>query len=189
MGATGGLVLADGYLFATRRVDGSFAVAEVEGYGDIGIGLGSNVLTRTNSAGIALIPRLMAYQNNAIRIDPAELPLSAEIDSIEQVVVPAWRSAVKVVFPVRTGRAALLKIIFDDGEPAPAGAVVQIDGDKQEFYVARRGEAFVTGLPQTISQLRLTWNDKQCQFSVILPPPSPDEIVRLGPLQCIGVTR
>lgn len=189
VGATGGLVLADGYLFATQRVNESFAVAEVQGYGDVGIGLGSNVLTRTNPAGIALIPRMVAYQNNAIRIDPAELPLSAEIDSIEQVVVPAWRSAVKVVFPVRTGRAALLKIIFDDGEPAPAGAVVQIDDDKQEFYVARRGEAFVTGLPQTISQLRLTWNDKQCQFSVILPPPSPDEIVRLGPLQCKGVAR
>ena len=189
LGASGGLVLADGYLFATRRVDDSFAVAEVAGYGDVGIGLGSNVLTRTNSAGIALIPRMNAYQNNAIRIDPAELPLSAEIDSIEQVVVPARRSAVKVVFPVRSGRAALIRLIFDDGEPAPLGAVVKIEGDNQDFYVARRGEAFVTGLQQAINQLRLTWNDKQCQFSVIMPPPSPDEVVRLGPLQCKGVTR
>ena len=188
LGATGGLVMADGHLFATQRVDDSFAVAEVAGYGNVGMGLGSNVLTQTNAAGIALIPRLMAYQNNAIRIDPAELPLSAEIDSIEQMVVPAWRSAVKVVFPVRSGRAALIKLVFDDSEPAPAGAVIQIEGEKQEFYVARRGEAFVTGL-QTTNLVRLNWNKQQCQFSVTLPPESPDEIVRLGPIACKGVTR
>ena len=188
LGATGGLVMADGHLFATQRVDDSFAVAEVAGYDNIGMGLGSNVLTHTDAAGIALIPRLMAYQNNAIRINPTELPLSAEIDSIEQVAVPAWRSAVKVVFPVRSGRAALIKLVFDDDKPAPAGAVVQIEGDKQEFYVARRGEAFITGL-QTANQVRLTWSNQQCQFSVTLPAQSPDEILRLGPLACKGVTR
>ena len=188
LGATGGLVIADGHLFATQRVDDSFAVAEVAGYSDIGMGLGSNVLTRTNAAGIALIPRMMAYQSNAIRIDPTELPLSAEIDSIEQMAVPAWRSAVKVMFPVRSGRAALIKLVLDDGEPAPAGAVLHIDGDKQAFYVARRGEAFVTGL-QPANQLRLSWNHQQCQFSVMLPAPSKEEFVRLAPLTCKGVTR
>jgi outer membrane usher protein len=50
--------------------------------------------------------------------------VSAEIDSIEQSVVPAWRSAVKVAFPVRSGRGALLRIVLDDGEAAPAGAFV-----------------------------------------------------------------
>jgi outer membrane usher protein len=188
LGAAGGLVMADGHVFATRRMDDSFAIAEVAGYGDVGMGLGNNVLTRTDAAGIALIPRLMAYQENPIRIDPTELPLSAEIDSIEQMAVPAWRSAVKVVFPVRSGHAALIKLVFDDGEPAPAGAVVQIQGDKQEFYVARRGEVFVTGL-QPANQVWLTWNNTKCQFSLTLPAEAPSEIVRLGPLPCKGVTR
>jgi outer membrane usher protein len=89
---------------------------------------------------------------------------------------------------VRSGRAALIKISLDDGEPAPAGAVVRIEGEKEEFYVARRGEAFVTGL-QPINRLRLTWKDKHCPFDVNLPAGSPDEIVRLGPLQCTGVPR
>jgi len=188
LGANGGLVLADGNLFATRRVDDSFAIAEVAGYGDIGIGLGSNVLTRTDSSGVALIPRLVPYQKNSVRINPKELPLNAEIDSIEQVAVPAWRSAVKVTFPVRSGRGALLKIALDDGDVAPAGAVVQIEGDPEEFYVARRGEAFVTGLQKT-NRMRLTWKNRQCTFEVTLPPETPDEFPRVGPLPCHGVVR
>ena len=188
VGAVGGAIFADGHLFTTRRLDSSFAVAEVKGYGNVGIGLGSNVLTHTDANGLALVPRMAPYQNNSIRLDPTELPISAEIDSIEQTVVPGWRSGVKVVFPVRSGRAALLNIVFDDGEPAPAGAVVRIDAEKEEFYVARRGQAFVTGL-QPASRLRLTWNQKQCQFEVKLPPQSDDEIARLGPLLCTGVAR
>ena len=188
LGANGGLVLADKNLFATQRVDQSFAVAEVAGYGNIGIGLGSNVQTHTNASGVALVPRLMAYQNNAIRLDPNALPVSAEIDTIEQNVVPAWRSAVKVIFPVRGGRGALLKIILDDGEVAPTGAIVQIESDPQEFYVARRGEAFVTGLQPT-NHVLLNWNGQQCKLDVTLPPETPDEIARLGPLLCTGVTR
>jgi len=188
LGTTGGLVLADGNLFATRRLDQSFAVAEVAGYGDIGIGLGSNILTRTDAKGVALIPQLWPYQKNSIRIDPNELPLSAEVDSIEQVIVPAWRSGVKVTFPVRSGRGALLRIVLDDGEAAPAGAIAQIEGDKEEFYVARRGEAFVTGL-QTTNRVMLKWKGRRCTFDVALPPEAPDEFARVGPLHCKGVTR
>jgi outer membrane usher protein len=187
-GASGGLLFADRHFFVGPRLDSSFAIAEVTGYADVGIGLGSNVLSRTDADGVALIPRLSPYQNNSIRLDPKELPINAELDSIEQIVVPAYRSGTKARFPVRSGRGALLRIVFDDGEPAPAGAVVQITGEKEEFYVARRGESFVTGL-QTENQLRLTWAGKQCVFPVVLPPASNDDIARLGPLPCKGVRR
>jgi len=188
LGANGGMVFADKHLFVTQRVDQSFAVAEVAGFDNIGIGLGSNVLTHTNANGVALVPRLMAYQNNSIRLDPSELPISAEIDNIEQDAVPAWRSAVKVTFPVRGGRGALLKIVLEDGEDAPAGATVQIEGDNEVFYVARRGAAFVTGLEAT-NHIQLNWNGQQCKLEVALPPEMPDEIARVGPLLCKGVTR
>ncbi len=187
-GASGGLLFADRHFFVGPRLDSSFAVAEVAGYADVGIGLGSNILSRTDASGVALIPRLSPYQNNSIRLDPKELPINAELDSIEQIVVPAYRSGTKAKFPVRSGRGALLRIVFDDGEPAPAGAVVHIEGEKEEFYVARRGESFVTGL-QTVNQLQLTWSGRQCALAVTLPPAANDEIVRLGPLPCKGVPR
>lgn len=188
LGASGGLVLADGNFFATRRVDNSFAIAEVAGYADVGIGLGGNVLAKTNTKGVALIPRLAPYQNNMIRIDPSELPIQAEIDSIEINAVPAYRSGVKVTFPVRSGRGALIKINLADGEPAPAGATVYLAGDKQEFYVARRGEAYVTGLDAT-NRLQLKWKDQSCIFEVTLPAVTTEDIARVGPVICQGVAR
>jgi outer membrane usher protein len=188
LGAKGGLVMAGGHFFATRVVDSSYGIAEVPGYANIGIGLGGNSLTKTDANGIALIPRMAAYQHNAVRIDPSELPISAEIDSIEQVSVPAYRSAVKVVFPVRSGRGALVKINFDDGQPAPVGATVYLDGDKQEFYVARHGAAFVTGL-EAQNILKVVWKGQSCNLKVSLPPATDDDIARVGPLVCQGVAR
>lgn len=188
LGANGGVIATDGHVFATQRLTDSFALAEVKDYGDIGVGIGNNMLTKTDAKGIALIPRLSPYQSNSIRLNPQDLPVSAELDSIERDVVPAWRSGVKLSFPVRSGRGALLKITLDDGEPAPSGATVQIEGDKQEFYIARRGEAFVTGL-QTSNHILLNWKEQQCKFDITLPPEKPDEIPRLGPLLCKGITR
>lgn len=188
LGLIGGAVLAEGQFFATRRVEGSFAIVEVPGYADVGVGFQGSTLTRTNADGVALLPRLLPFQRNSVRLDPTELPISAELDSIEQEAVPALRSAVKITFPVRSGRAALIRIDFDDGEPAPAGAEIQISGDTREFFVARRGEAFVTGLKPS-NQLSLKWNDRSCTFAVLLPPGKLEDITRVGPLRCADVKR
>jgi outer membrane usher protein len=188
VGASGGVVAAAGSVFATRRLDQSFAIAQVDGYPDVGVGLGSTVLAKTDAGGTALIPNLWPYQNNSVRLDPKDLPISAEIDSIEQLAVPTWRGGVLVKFPVRGGRGALLRIVFDDGEPAPAGATVQIETDKEQFYVARHGEAFVTGLKDH-DRVQLNWGGRRCAFDVDLPPVSRDEVPRVGPLSCKGIAR
>ena len=188
LNAQGALVVMEGSVFAARRIDESFALVEVSGYGGVGVGFQGEALTRTDANGRALLPRLAAYQRNNVRLDPNDLPFSAELDSIEQVAVPAWRSGVKVTFPVRSGRGALLRLLLDDGAAAPAGARIALAGDSKEFFVARRGEAYVTGL-QTQSTLHLQWKDQSCTFDVTLAPSQPDDIPRLGPLLCKGVTR
>jgi outer membrane usher protein len=188
LGAQGGAAVVDGSVFITRKLQDSFALVEVPGYPDVGVGFQSTVLARTDADGRALVPRLLPYRANSIRLDPTELPISAELDNIEMVAVPAARGAVKVSFPVRTGRGALITITLQDGEPAPAGAQVELVGDKQEFYVARRGEAFITGL-QAKNTLRVTWKERTCQLQVELPPGEKDDIARVGPLVCAGVPR
>ena len=188
LGAQGGLLWADGDLFASRKLVDSFALVEVPGYANVGVGFQSTVLTRTDSKGRALVPRLMPYRRNSIRLDPSELPISAELDTIEMTAVPPARSGVKVAFPVRSGRGALITILLDDGQPAPAGAQLELPGDPKEFFVARRGQAFVTGL-QAQNTLRLKWNEQSCTLNVELPDGSKDDIARVGPLVCSGVAR
>ncbi|NJS35285.1 MAG: fimbrial biogenesis outer membrane usher protein [Brachymonas sp.] len=189
LGLQSAFVFIDGQFHASRRVQDSFAIVEVPGYAGIGVGFQGNVQARTDDSGRAFLPRLQPYQRNSVRLDPSELPISAEIDNIEQIAVPAARSGVKIVFPVRTGRAALIKIILADGQDAPAGAEIELVGDKQEFFVARRGEAFITGLqPKNI--LKLKHNGGSCNIAVELPADTTGEdILRLGPLRCEGVTR
>ncbi len=191
-GASGALVLADGHGFASRRIDNSFAVVEVPGLPDLSVGVRGLPQTRTGADGVALINNLLPYQANPMRLDPRELPLSAEIDSIEANVVPAWRSAVKHRFPVRSGRSVLLRIVFDDAQAAPAGATLAVPGREEVFYVARRGEAFVTGLDEAAdrkARVRLAWKGRGCDLEFTLPALERDDIARLGPLTCTGVAR
>ena len=188
MGASGGLLATDGRVFASQRISDSFALVEVPGYPGLSVSLGATVLGRTNADGVAIVPRLAPYQVNTLRLDTNELPISAEIDNIELSAVPASRSGVKLIFATRLGRAALLRLVLDDGQPAPAGATLNIEGDNQEFYVANRGEAFVTGLLAS-SRVTLKWKTQQCIFEVALPQLVQSDIARVGPLVCKGVAR
>ena len=188
LGMQGGIVAMGGEVFATHTVRDSFALVEVPGYADIRVGRYGNADGVTNAQGRALVSNLVAYNTNPVRLDASDLPVTAEIDAIEMNAVPAWRSAVRLKFPVRSGRAALLRIILDDGQPAPAGAEIELQGDAQIFYVARRGEAYLTGL-QARNRLRLRHGNGVCDIDVALPEGRADDIVRLGPLTCGGLQR
>ena len=118
----------DGAVLAANSRQGSFALVGVPGQPGVVGGLGAGAGVRTDARGRALLPRLLAYQENAVRIDPDALPEGAELDEFERAAVPPWRSGVRVVFAVRQGRAALVHIVLDDGPLAPALAQVTLEG-------------------------------------------------------------
>lgn len=188
-GLQGALVAVDGSVFAANRLQDSFALVEVPGQPGVAVGLGSGGSVRTDARGRALLPRLLPHQENAVRIDPAALPEGAELDEFERAAVPPWRSGVKVVFAVRQGRAALVRIVLDDGLPAPALAEVSLEGDERRFTVAHRGEAYVTGLREGPTTLELHWQEQSCALALQVPAAPAGEVLRLGPLSCTGVQR
>lgn len=144
--AQGALVWIDGTVAASRRINQAFALVGVSGFGDVGIGNAGQFETRTFASGRAPVTQLSPYRPNPIRLNANDLPVSAELDSLEMTIVPAARCATKVSFAVRTGRAALLSSVFDDGKPAPAGAEVRVPNEPELNYAARRGEVFITRL-------------------------------------------
>lgn len=180
-------VAVDGDLYATRHNRGSFAAVEVPGLAGVGVGLQGHVQAHTNARGRALLTGLQDHHSNAITLNPNDLPIGAEIDSIAHEVVPPRRGAVRAHFPVRAGQSALLTIVLDDGSLAPAGAQVRIEGDsdpKRVFHVARKGQVFVTGLSAR-NTLQLRFGPQSCTLGLSVPQPDPHTIWRPAPLTCL----
>ena len=189
LGLTGAVAVVGGGIHASQRISNSFALVEVPGYPDVPVIVGGQRRGKTNANGQLLVPRLSPYQINSIQLDADALPISAELDSIESPVVPAWRSAALAKFAVRSGRAAVITIKLDDGSDAPVGSLLKIDGDSQEFYVANRGLGYVTGLSDKVNLLTLSWKEQKCRLEVMLPPVSKDDIAKVGPVVCKGVRK
>lgn len=183
--ASGGVALLGGGVHLSRRLDDSFAVVKVGEFAGVPVSADNQVVAHTDANGTALVPALRAYQENSISIQPDLLPLNAEIDRLRLTITPRRRSGSLLEFPVRSVRGALLKIILEDGSPLPAGAVVSVQGREGIFPVARRGEAYVTGLERD-NLLRATWKARDCTLQVTLPADA-GPLPVLGPLLCRGV--
>ncbi len=185
LGAGGGLALLGRSLHLSRRLDDSFAVVKVGDFPDVTVYADNHAVATTDGDGTALVPQLRAYQSNRISIQQAALPLDAEIDTLSLPVTPRRRSGALVTFPVRSVHGALLKIVLDDGSPLPAGAVVRLRGRDEAFPVARRGEAYVTGLSRE-NDLVATWKGQHCALHATLPTDA-GPVPVVGPLTCQGV--
>jgi len=186
--ASGGVAFLGGNTFLSRRITDSFAVVQVPNYSGVGIYADNQLVARTDANGNALVPILRPYQKNSVRIEQADLPFDAQIDAVKLDVVPYFRSGLLVKFPVKSSRGALLSVVLENGEPLPAGAQVQIIGDKtgenEVFPTGMRGEVYLTGL-RTNNQLRATWGQQSCEFA--LPFPETTELLpHLGTYTCSG---
>jgi outer membrane usher protein len=187
--ARGGVAFLGGSAFLSRLITDSFAVVQVPGYSGVGIYADNQLVARTDANGSALLPGLRPYQKNTVRIEQADLPLDAQIDTVRLDAVPSLRSGLLLKFPVKRSRGALLTVVLENGEPLPAGAQAQIIGDNVEqnevFPAGLRGEVYLTGLAVS-NRLRVTWREQSCEF--VLPfPESTDPLPHLGTYICTGV--
>ncbi len=184
-GVRGGVAWLGSDLFASRHIDRSFAVVQLPGFSDVQVYADNQPVARTNRHGNALVPRLRAYERNRIRIEQADLPLGAQVGSLEMQVSPYYRSGVELRFPVTLSRDAFFRILLESGEPLPAGAVVE-DARGERFPVGQRGEAFVTDLEST-SHLRALWQGQACEFTLDVPEIE-DVFLELDDVTCHGVS-
>lgn len=183
---SGGLAFLGGRSFFARRLTNSFALVQVPDWPNVRVYADNQLVGRTDAQGDVLIPQLRAYDRNPIRIEQADLPLDAQIDTFELDAVPYFRSGYLLTFPVKRSRGALFRITLATGDPMPAGAVVQIIGQTEEFPVALNGQVYVTGLDAK-NRLRATWQGQSCEIELAFPEtrePVPD----LGTFTCRGVT-
>ena len=182
-GINGAVGYLGGDFFASRQLTDSFAVVDVPDQANVDIYAQNQVVGRTNSSGYAVIPRLNAYQNNPIGFDPRNLPLDTDISTSTMNVVPYYRSGLLAQFSVKAVRGVTFTLKLKSGEAVPAGALIEVPGQAQTFPVGYDGETYVTGLGGRV-QLKASWGDTSCAFTVTVPTDSKDPIPDLGVYTC-----
>jgi outer membrane usher protein len=184
--AAGGIVTLGGRTFFSRTVTESFGVAHVPGFADVGILLNNQIVARTDAQGYAMLPRLLPYQSNIVRVDTGDLPLDTGIEAAEMDAVPYYRSGVLLKFPIERAHGALVTIVLEDRKPMPVGSVVTLEGSARQFPVAERGEVYVTGLAEK-NRIHATFRGQSCDLAFELA--ASERQPRIGPLVCTGVRR
>ena len=187
LSAAGGIGYVGGYAFASRQITDSFGVVKVADYAGIGILQDNQPVGRTDATGYAVLPQLRAYDINRVSIDERDLPLDAQVDRLKIDAVPYFRSGLLFDFPVRRSHGATLVVLLDDGAPIPSGAIVRVVGRDEEFPVALKGEAYVTGLSER-NHLSVSWKGRSCEFEAAFPQTT-EPLPSLGVFACHGVTR
>ena len=179
---TGGIGAIADSLFVSRTIDDSFGLVRVRGYPDVRVYAQNQEIGRTDASGSLVVPRLLAYQRNALRIEQADLPFDAEFDALVQEAVPYARNGVVVDFAVRPARGALVTFVLENGQPVPSGARASIDGSERSFAIANDGVAYLAGLAAQ-NRVVLSWRDRTCTVAFDVPATG-DPQPRLGPFVC-----
>jgi outer membrane usher protein len=96
--AAGGLALVGGSLHATRPINDAFALVRVPEHEKVRAYVSGQLVGRTNRHGELLVPDLLSYHENLLRIAPEDVPMDALIEREEYVVAPPLRGGAVVTF-------------------------------------------------------------------------------------------
>ncbi len=183
LGYRGAVVALGGKVGLTRSITGGVALVEAKGLEGVGVLLQGQEVAKLDADGQAIVAGLGPYRENPIRLEAADIPINAEVKNLETVVVPGIRSASVASFAVRSGRAVVFQLLGIDGMPLSAGTPVAVEGDRESFFVARRGEVFISSVPDR-GVLAIQDRERPCRVPYELPADNVKAFVRVGPLSC-----
>jgi len=166
----------------SRWLNDSFGIVEADGMKNVEVFANNQYVAKTNSHGIAVIPTLVSYDRNSVRLDDSGVPMNVAVDLAERTVAPMPRSGVFLKFTSAKIEGALIQLGQPDGTPIPLGAEVRVDGDPTAYRVVLRGEVFVTNIVFP-ARLSVSWSDHKCS-AVISTKPVAEPLPKIGPVTC-----
>ena len=178
----GSLVLLHRHLMVSRWLNDSFGVVEVPNASGIRVYVNNQVMAKTDHWGFALLPWLVAYNRNSVRLDDAELPIDVNVDLEEWMVVPMARSGAFLRYqPASVGGATLI-LTGPGGQPVPQGVMVTVNESPTAYEVELRGEVFVVDINYP-ALVHAMWAGGKCEARFTRPP-ADTPVPRIGPLEC-----
>ncbi|HET8750396.1 MAG TPA: fimbria/pilus outer membrane usher protein [Sphingomicrobium sp.] len=168
LSAAGSLGLLGGSAFAARQLGSSFAEVQVGTQVGVRVYADNQLIGKTGQDGRLMLPILRSYEVNKIRIDDADLPLNAKVDSFETKIRPYGRTGTVVRFNVDVERGAILHLVRADGSPLPEGVEVTLAGKPEQYTVISGGEVYIPSLGNR-EEVIASWPNGRCSVDVQLP--------------------
>ena len=167
-GLSGGVVAYSGGVVLSQMLGDTIAIVETPGAKNISIEGQPGVAT--NRWGLAVVPSISPYRDNALSLDSRHADDNVELLDAGDNVVPTHGAVVVRRFQTKVGRRAIVMLSLPSGKPAPFGASVW-QGKEQVGMVADNGLLYLNGiLADGDATLHMTLeNESQCQF--VLPAP------------------
>jgi outer membrane usher protein len=154
VGAAGGLIAHAGGLTPGPPLGDT--VALVEAAHAAGAYINGNANSRIDRAGYAIVPSLVPYASNSVRLEPKGLPLDVELDSTSEQVAPYAESVVLVKFASQRRRSVQLKVHMPNDRPVPFGADVHNAKGLHVGYVGQAGRILARGV-EDVDELTVSW--------------------------------
>lgn len=181
---SGGMVWLDRNLYLTRDVGKSFAVVQLPGYPDVAVYNENQFMGRTDQHGNVLIPNILPYYENQIRIEPNDLPMNTQVDTIQLNAIPYINSGVIVKFNSISNHAATFHLFSKNGKAIPAGTQVKFSGDNEEFFVGMDGEVYMTGFKDGSNTIEANRDGQSCIFNIFYSENTQEALPDLGSRIC-----
>jgi outer membrane usher protein len=182
--AQGAVSFIDNRLFPTNIVINSFAVVNTNGVSGVHVLSENRPAGVTDANGQLLVPDLLSWQNNHLAIDPADVPVDAQVPYMARMVRPPDRSGVVVGFPITRTYGALLVLVDEAGQPVPLGSTATLKTTGTVVPVGYDGETFVENLAAADNEVVVQLpNFSRCVVSFAFTP-TPGQIPQIGPLTC-----
>ncbi|WP_227323944.1 fimbria/pilus outer membrane usher protein [Acidisoma silvae] len=148
--ANGTIAAFDGLHFSSPTRS-AFAVVDV-GFPNVPVSLSNQPVAKTGKNGKVFVPGLTSNYPNLVSIDPADLPLSANIKTSSITVVPPLYGGVVARFPSKPITDVLIRITNADGSVPAAGSLIYLTGsDQPATVVGYDGEAMITNAPKQLT--------------------------------------
>jgi outer membrane usher protein len=186
--ASGGLFYEKGAFKLTRAVQDSFALVRVPGVPNVRVYLSNQLIGRTDAKGNLLVPNLLSYYGNTVRIDDRDIPLDYDVRQIQETIAPSYRGGAFVEFPVLQVRTIVGTIVVHtaEGDVVPAFGELTVT-DRLRTYsspLGRQGELYLENIPPGTFSGTVEFSGGQCNVSIVVPATSTGSFVKLGRLPC-----
>jgi len=169
-------------VFAGNPVNDSFAVVDA-GVAGVRVEYENRYAGTTGRNGKLLLTQLQSYRPAKISVDPNSLPLNANVTETEKRVATRAMSGAVVDFGVKKStNSALVIVKTKAGEFVPAGTIITLDGQKEQFPMGYDGQVYITSLSAK-NTLLAEVKGQACKTSFDYKEDESKQII-IGPLTC-----